>query len=186
MPNVRMEKSTFGYLLLVLGLAIIAVLSRLLPHPANFTAIGAVALFSGTYLPRRWGIVAPLIIMLVTDAVLGFYEPGVMIGVYGSFLVVGLIGWYVKRHRQASVVGMAALSASIIFFVITNFVVWAFTPLYPHTAHGLFLSYALAVPFFRNMLFGDIIYTAVIFGAYEFGSYVWHARATRRVGAPLF
>lgn len=155
------------YLLLALGLAAIAILSRLLPHPANFTAIGAVALFSGVYLPRRWGIFVPLAILLVTDAAIGFYEPLVMLGVYGSFAVVGIIGWYIRKQKTPATVVAGALAASIIFFALTNFAVWAFTPWYPKTGGGLFTSYALAVPFFRNMLFGDIIYTAVLFGGYE-------------------
>lgn len=169
-------KKTVGYILLAIVLAAVAMVSRLVPHPANFTALGAVALFSGTYLPRRWGWWLPLGILFVTDAAIGFYNPLVMLGVYGSFAVVSLIGWYVRRHKKPSAVLVGALSASIIFFVITNFAVWAFTAMYPKTGAGLFAAYAMAVPFFRNMLLSDVIYTGVLFGAHELGMWVWRER----------
>ncbi len=169
-------KSTIGYWLLAIGLAAVAVLSRLVPHPANFTAMGAVALFSTTYLPRRWGIFFPLAILFLTDLALGFYEPLVMLGVYGSFAIVGAIGWYIRKNKKPATVFLSALSASIIFFIVTNFAVWAFTPWYPKTGEGLFTAYALAIPFFRNMLLGDLIYTVVLFGAFEFGARFVRAR----------
>ncbi|MBI4133639.1 hypothetical protein HY478_03420 [Candidatus Uhrbacteria bacterium] len=169
-------RRSLRHCLIVFGLVAIAVLSRLLPHPANFTAMGAVALFSGTYLPRRWGIFVSLAIMLVTDAVLGFYEPLVMLGVYGSFALAGLVGWYIRTNKKPSTVFLGALSASILFFIVTNFAVWAFTPLYPKTPMGLSNAYALAVPFFRNMLLGDLIYTAVLYGVFELGATFVRAR----------
>lgn len=156
-----------GYWLLVIGLTVIALLSRLLPHPANFTAIGAIALFSGTYFKHRWGILLPLFLMAVTDAVIGFYEWPVMFAVYGSFAVVGMVGWYIRKYKNIHTMIVGALSVSIIFFVVTNFAVWAATPWYPKTLAGLLMSYELAVPFFRNMLAGDLVYTASLFGCYE-------------------
>lgn len=156
-----------SYLILIICLTVVAVFSRLVPHPANFTAMGAAALFAGTYFGKKWGVFAPLAIMLVTDAFLGFYELPVMLAVYVSFILIGCVGLYIKKQKTAARVFTGALSASIIFFVVTNFAVWAFTPFYSKTGAGLFSVYALAVPFFRNMLFGDIVYTAVLFGAYE-------------------
>lgn len=175
---------TFYCLLLAIGLIVVATLSRLLPHPANFTAIGAISLFAGTYLPRRWGILVPLVGMALTDAVIGWYDWPVLAGVYGSFVVVGFFGWYIRKQKTPATVGMGALAASVIFFAVTNFAVWAATPLYEKTGEGLFLAYALAVPFFRNMLAGDIVYTAVLFGVYELAkSFLGRARLARRPAA---
>lgn len=161
---------------LAIALVLVAILSRLLPHPANFTAMGAVMLFAGTYLPRRWGILVPLGVLFFTDLALGLYEPLVMVGVYGSFALVGVVGFYIRKHKKPSTVFVGALATSIIFFIITNFAVWAFTPFYVKTAAGLFTSYALAVPFFRNMLFGDVVYTGVLFGSYELAMHLWQRR----------
>ncbi len=157
-------KILISYSLLVIGLGVV---SRIIPHAPNFTAIGAVALFSGTYLPRRWGIMMPLAVMFVTDLFLGFYTPAVMVSVYASFALVGLTGFWIRKNKKPSTVFMGALFASIIFFAITNFAVWAWTPLYAKTATGLFEAYARAVPFFRNMLAGDVVYTAALFSVYE-------------------
>ena len=67
--------------------------------------------------------------------------------------------------------GVGALGASVIFFVVTNAAVWAFTPLYAHTLAGLMQSYTMAIPFFKNSLAGDLGYTAVLFGAMELFRY---------------
>lgn len=166
-----MERRFVVFIIVVVS---IAVTSRLLPHPPNFTAMGAVALFAGTYLPRRWGVVVPLVALFLTDFALGFYEPLVAVSVYGSFALVGAIGLWIRKNKKPSTVLMGALSASVIFFFITNFAVWAFTPWYPKTAFGLYQSYALAVPFFRNMLAGDLIYTILIFGLYEVAGLIAH------------
>lgn len=155
---------------LVYGLFLVicfGIISRLLPHPPNFTAIGAVALFAGVYLPRRWGILVPVAVMFITDFFFGFYEFAVMFSVYGSFLLVGFVGFLIRRDKKPSTVFLGALSVSIIFFAVTNFAVWAATPLYPKTGAGLYTAYALAVPFFRNMLLGDLFYTATLFMLYE-------------------
>ncbi len=147
-----------------MALVALAAATRLLPHPANFTAIGAIALFSGAYLPRRWGIIAPALSMLATDAVIGFYTPGVRASVYASFAIVYLIGRHAAREQKFSRAMIGALASPIIFFFITNAAVWAFTPMYAKTSQGLFTCFAMAVPFFRNMLAGDLFYSATLFG----------------------
>lgn len=144
-----------------------AALSRLLPHPPNFAPVAAAALFAGAVLPRRWSLVVPFGAMLLSDALIGFYQLPVMLSVYSSFLLVVLLGsWAARQKKRAESVVLASLSGSVIFFLVTNFAVWAWGGLYPRTAAGLLASYTMAVPFFRNTLAGDLFYTAVIFGFY--------------------
>ena len=89
------------YLILILGLAILGVLMRLMPHPANFSPLIAISLFAGYYLPRKWAIILPMGIMFLTDMFLGFYELPIMLTVYGCFLMSVFIGKYLKSRGNA-------------------------------------------------------------------------------------
>ena len=146
-------------------LIILGVLARLLPHPANVAPIGAMALFGGVYLNKRLAVILPLVTLFVSDIFLGFHAT--MGYVYGSFVLASFLGMWVKNHKSPfSLVG-ASLLGSVLFFLITNFGVWAETSMYPKTWAGLVESYMMALPFFRNSLFGDLFYGMVFFGGYE-------------------
>ena len=79
-------------------LVFVAAFSRLLPHPANFTAIAAIALFGGVYLEKRFAVVIPILAMLISDYFIGFYSG--MYWVYGSFVLIGLIGVWLRNHKK--------------------------------------------------------------------------------------
>jgi hypothetical protein len=145
-------------------LILFAAFSRLMPHPANFTPIAAIALFSGVYLEKKYYLVIPVIAMLLSDFILGFHST--MIWVYGSFAVIALIGLWLKNHKSIGYIFGTAVVTSIIFFIITNFGVWA-TGYYNYTLSGLAECYTMAIPFFRNSISGDLVYVAVMFGIYE-------------------
>ena len=150
-------------LLLAIGTA--AVL-RLVPHPPNFTPIGAMALFSGAYLGRRALAFAALLgALLVSDAVLGFY-PG-MATVYATDLLIVLIGSLALQRRSALRIGIAAVASSAVFFAITNFGMWLWSGIYPRTLSGLETCFVAAVPFFQNTLAGDLFYSALLFGGFK-------------------
>lgn len=152
--------------LAVLVSAIVAAAAlRLLPHPPNFTPIGAMALFSGAYLGRRAiAFAAPLGALLLSDLVLGFYAG--MNFVYASLALAVLIGWALSARRSAARVGAAALASAILFFVVTNFGMWLFSGIYPNTPSGLAACYVAAIPFFQNSLAGDLFYSALLFGGF--------------------
>lgn len=150
-----------------------AIVARLSPHTANMTPVGALALFAGVYLPRRWGWVVPLGVLLVSDAWLGGYELPVMLSVYGSFAAITVVSSLLQRLSFAMRMIAGPLAASTLFFLVTNFAVWAATPWYVKNFVGLMTSYTLAIPFWRNMLVGDIIYTAVFFGIGEIIIYAY-------------
>jgi hypothetical protein len=151
--------------LVAFSLILLAVLSRLLPHPPNVAPITALALFGGVYLEMRYAFLIPLAAMLVSDALIGFY-PGFG-WIYGSFLAIGLIGLWLKAHPGVINTAAAALTGSVLFFIVTNFGVWVSSPLYPHTPAGLGECYTAALPFFRNTLIGDAVYVGALFGAFE-------------------
>jgi hypothetical protein len=150
-------------LLVVISMIVAAAASRLIPHPPNLTAVTAAALFAGATLgDRRLSLLVPLAAMAVSDAVIGFSADWPF--VYASFAAIVGIGMLIERRRRFAPVAGAALASSLLFFVVTNFGVWAIGPLYPRTLAGLVECYVAAIPFFGNTLGGDLFYTALLFG----------------------
>lgn len=147
---------------------IAAVALRLIPHLPNFAPIAALALFGGVYLNKKYAIIVPLAAMLVADFFIGFYNPWIMAAVYGSFLIIGLIGLWLKNHKTLPNVIGASLTGSVLFFLVTNFAVWVVPhSFYPQTLQGLLQSYTMGLPFFRSTLMGDLFYTGAMFGLME-------------------
>lgn len=140
---------------------------RLLPHAPNFAPIAAMALFSGVYLDRRLALTLPLLAMILSDFFIGFYDPQVMAVVYASFVLTVLIGFYLKKNKKWQNVAACSLGAGVLFYLLTNFSVWIFTPWYSKDIFGLVSCYYLALPFFKNTLLGNLFYSAVFFGGYE-------------------
>lgn len=161
-----MQKNKSTLILAVL-LITLGIISRLLPHPANFAPIAAIAIFGGLYLPKRWAIILPMLAMFVSDIFIGFYTWQIMVAVYGSFAIVGLIGLLVRKNKKAATVIGGTILGSVLFFLITNFAVWAFGNMYTHSFAGLTQCYTMAIPFFKNTLLGDLFYTGALVGSFE-------------------
>ena len=155
----------------VVGLLAIGIFTRFLPHPSNFTAIGAVAIFGGLYLPKKWAVAGPLIAMFVSDIFLGFYSLSIMLTVYACFAISTLIGRYLKNHKKFLPILAGTTAGSVMFFIFTNLAVFIWSGLYAHTFSGLVNCYYLALPFFKNSLMGDLIYTFVLVGAWEMATF---------------
>lgn len=161
-----MKLSNKAKILIALALVALAVASRFLPHPPNFAPIAAIGLFAGVFLPRKMAILLPLAAMIFSDVFLGFH--GLIFWTWGAFLLIGAFSTFVlKKNYNTTTVLASSIGASVFFYLVTNFGVWAEGLLYPPTLAGLASSYVNALPFFRNTLMGDLFYTAVIFGAYE-------------------
>lgn len=150
-----------------------AAATRLLHLPPNFTAIGALALFSGACMPNRWlSLLVPAIAMVATDLVLGFHNT--IWAVYFSFALITMLGWTMKKRQ--SIGGIAGLSiiSSVLFFLITNAAMWIvgfFVPaaerFYPTSIEGLPMSIAAGIPFFGNTLMSQLLFGAILFGAFH-------------------
>ena len=159
----KIDDTTTKILLAVVLIAF-AITLRLAPLPHNFAPIAAVAIFGGAILPRRWALTLPLVAMVVTDAVLGFHS--LMWVVYATFVAIAFASNLgIKKIGVSNIIG-GSMAASVFFFVTTNFAVWAEGPLYPGTFEGLMSSYFNALPFFRNTLLGDLVFSAALFGSY--------------------
>ena len=153
-----------------LFLVIFGIASRFLPHPSDTTPITAIILFASAYLGFRYSAFILFAAMIVTDIFIGFYDWRIMLAVYGSFALAGVIGLFMRKKRTAGLVFSATFISSSIFFLITNWAVWQFGSMYAHSFAGLVESYAMGLPFFRNSLMGDLFYSGFLFGAYELAS----------------
>jgi hypothetical protein len=116
-------------------------------------------------MPRRWALVLPLLAIIISDLIIGFHD--LIIYTWGSFALIALLGrWILKGRIKPSRIYSASIASSTLFFVITNFGVWAQGWLYPRTVQGLVDAYVMALPFYRNTLIGDLIFVSLLFGAY--------------------
>jgi len=151
--------------MLAISLIVIGILFRFIPHTANFTPIAAIALFAGVYLNKKQALIVPLLLMILSDIFLGMHN--VVIFTWGSFILVTLIGSWAKNHKSFKTVVSTSVASSVLFYLITNFGVWAMG-WYPQTAKGLLDCYILGLPFLRVFTVATLVYSAVFFGAYEF------------------
>jgi len=154
---------------IVATLICLGALLRILPHPANFAPVAAIAIFGGAMLPRRYGVAAPLAAMVVSDMVIGFHS---LIPVtWGSYILIALASSIWLKKRTLFRGSIVTLTASIFFYIVTNFAVWLTSGMYAHTVSGLTSCYIMALPFFRNTMLSDTIFTASLFGLYWVANY---------------
>ena len=139
---------------------------RILPHPPNVSPIAAMALFGGAYFSdKRLAFLVPFLALLLGDLILGLHDT--MLYVYGGFALTVVIGFWIRKQLNIGRIAVAAVGASILFFLLTNFGVWLTSGMYPMTADGLMQAYIAGIPFFQNSLLGNAVFAAVIFGGYQ-------------------
>ena len=153
------------------------IIGQYLPHIANFAPIAAIALFGSVYLNKKYALIMPIAAMLIADYFIGFYNIWLLLSVYGSFIIIGLIGLWVRNNKTLPNIIGATLTGSVLFFLITNFAMWAVQPymaqaIYPHTLQGLLNCYTMGLLFFRNTLLGDLFYVGSMFGLMELVIYI--------------
>jgi hypothetical protein len=167
----RALQTDFAVVAALVGLDIAA---RLLPHAPDFTPVAASALFAASVLrARALSVVVPLAGMILADAWLGFYDLRIMAAVYGTLALPACAAWLSSRWRRPVMIALVLVSSSLSFFLVTNFAVWAFSPMYAANAGGLLKCYIAALPFLQNMLSGNLFWGIVLFGGY------WLARNVR-------
>jgi hypothetical protein len=159
-----MNKKNF---LLIIAIIALAAASRLVKHPPNFTPVAAMALFGGWYFNKKYFVAVPLLAMFLSDIFIGFYDWRLTAVVYSGLALTFFIGWLLKKNASWRKVILGSVAGSVVFFLATNFAVWALYSWYPHTWPGLVNCFVLALPFFKNSLAGDLIYSIVLFGVYE-------------------
>ena len=162
--------------LLLGGMIVLAALSRLLPHPPNFSPVEAIALFGGAYFAKRSAAVwVPLAAMFVSDLALGLVNGGIYwsyflsagyLLVYLCIALSAVLGFGLRGRVSVLRVGAYSLLGSVLFFVVTNFGAWLGSPMYPQTGAGLAAAYVAGIPFFQWTLLGTLFYSALLFGSF--------------------
>lgn len=161
-----MKRSQMQKLISYTAIILVAIVARVIPHAPNFAPIGGLALFSGSHFKKKIALVIPLTAMFVSDIFLGFHKT--VPYVYVSFIIIALIGSLIKNNKWQSLL-LASLTSSVLFFLITNFGVWATRSIsYQKNLNGLMQSYAMGLPFFRNTIISDLFYSFSFFYGYIF------------------
>ena len=165
-----MKKIFTPNFLLVTGMIAVVAATRFFTPLPNFTPIAAIALFGGAYFSRKSvAFLVPLMALAITDLIIGGYAVIPMLAVYSCFVFAGVIGLWIGRKVSFLRVIGGALTSSVVFFIVTNFATWASGSfgLYPMTVGGLMQCYGMGLPFFRNEILGTLVYSGVLFGAFE-------------------
>lgn len=168
--------------LVLVTMIMLAALSRLLPHPPNFSPVEAMALFGGAWFAsRRVALLVPLLAMLASDLALAWMHGGQYLDyfssagfwlVYLAIMACGALGFGLRgRVRAPRVLGFA-LAGSLLFFMITNFGAWladigSAHSIYAANLSGLAATYVAGIPFFQNTVTGSLFFSAVLFGGFE-------------------
>ena len=157
-------------------LILLAALSRLLPHPPNFSPVEAIALFGGAlFASRAWAFAVPMLAMLASDlvmaVVLGDIYAGYLGGtsfwsVYACIALTTAMGLGLRGRISGPRLLGYSMAGSVLFFVATNFAAWIASPFYPQTAAGLASAFVAGIPFFQWTLLGTLFYAAILFGGF--------------------
>lgn len=150
------------------GLVLLGVATRWLPHPYGVTSIGASALLAGAVFSRWWlAPAAPLLAMLVSDLALGGYPLATRVVVYSALAAPVFLRPLLRSRRGVARIALCSAAGSALFFLASNLAVWAFDGLYPTTGTGLASCYLNGLPFFGNSLAGDLLWSLLLFAAYD-------------------
>ena len=137
--------------LIIITMVLMAVATRLLPHPPNVAPITGIALFAGhQFGNKKLAFIIPILCMFISDLFLGFHST--LPFVYLAFISISFLGIFSRNIQNGTI-----LTSSTIFFIVTNFGVWLLG--YPNTLAGFISCYTLAIPFFINTILGDLFFT---------------------------
>ena len=180
-----MQKREFLQGIFIGVIVVLAALSRVIPHPWNFTPVIAILIFSAaTFKNSYFKFAIPFLVIVLSDVLLhikdgsGFHSGTPL--VYGSYVAISLFSFALLKKINVGKVLLTSVLSSVIFFLITNFALfYPASPTvnlalgaYPHTLEGVIASYTSAIPFFRNALTGDLIFTGILFGAYTLSTLI--------------
>ncbi len=168
----------FGVLTIIV---LLAAFSRLFPHMLNFSPLGAIGLFGSAHFTKRWQVfLIPILAtwlsdLFINNIIYAAYNPEFIwfyqgfYWQYGSYILIALLGIFLYSNKViAQNVLIGAVGASLIFFFISNFGVWAGSNMYPKTLVGLLNCYLAGIPFMKGTLLGNLFYASVLFGGFYF------------------
>lgn len=157
---------------------LVAAFSRIIPHMPNFSPLAAIGLFGAAYFAQKWqAYFIPLFATWISDlfinnVIYGQYYPEFtwfydgFYWQYGSYVLIVLLGISLFKKISLPRIFVGSISASLLFFLISNFGVWATGKMYPPTFEGLISCYAAGIPFIKGTFLGDLFYSGVLFGTF--------------------
>ena len=144
--------------------SIILSLTRIIPHPPNFTPIISAAITAPLlFNSRLYSIALVVTAMFLADLIIGFHPFQFII--YSIFISISFV---TPMQKKYSLFALMTLGASLWFFIISNFSVWIIWDMYPKTLDGLITCYIMAIPFFKNTLLSTFFYTGLILVAFKY------------------
>ena len=169
-------------LIFVAATVLLTIVARLLPHPANFTPVAAMALFGGALVSRKWlSVFAVVIAMIISDLMLNswvynmpasisYFGDTMTIGVYLGIISMVVLGWFFKPESAShkNVLGFS-ISSSLLFWTISNFFCWPGNPIYTQDLSGLLQCYIAAIPFL-SAIAGDLLFCSLFFLGFNYYS----------------
>ena len=172
---------------LLIAFVVLGAASRLIDHPWNFTPVLAIALFGGACFRSGFqGLGVTLGILALSDVMLSFRTDYPLIYPdlpfnYGAFALAVALGTLLRNRRRVLPIVGVSMSASLVFFLVSNFGVWLVGGLYPRTWTGLLECYALGVPFYKFTFAGDVVYSFLLFGLFALAERVVGSREAARI-----
>ena len=158
---------------------LMAAFTRIMPHPPNFSPMAAIGLFGAAHFAKKWqAFFIPLIGIWLSDLVInnfiyrsldanivwfynGFYWQ------YISYVLIIFTGLFIfNKGVSLSKTFGSIVGSSGIFFLVSNFGVWAGGGMYPKNLAGLINCYIAGIPFMNNTIISDFLFTTVLFGSY--------------------
>jgi hypothetical protein len=172
-----MNKITHGKTLLIV-LILLAAFSRIIPHPYNFSPLGAIGIFGAAYFAKKWmTFLVPILAtwlsdLFINNVIYAEYYPqftwfyGGWYWIYGTYALIALAGIFIMKKVTLTSVLAGALTSTAIFYLVTNFMCWPGSS-YARSFDGLMACYAAGLPFLKGTLTGDLFYCGLLFGSFE-------------------
>ena len=169
--NQQKTDSKSKQFLIVMTCIIVGVCGRVMPHFPNVTPMTSLSLFAGSTLKRPLALVSMLVTFIISDVLLSFIYGYPLFSawtlfVYSGFALITVCGKTLAKHFKWQLFPAFIGATSLLYWLWTNFGVWLTSGMYAKNLSGLFTCYAVALPFLRNALIGDFIWSAVIFGSF--------------------
>ena len=173
----------------ILAIIIIVVAALRIPNAAqlgplsNFTPIGAMGLFGGAYFTKNWKAFSfPLVTLLLSDLIINIFvynrQYGIMYGswywVYGGFVLIVLLGRLSLKKVNVTNVALTGIAGTLVYWLVVDFGVFLFGctdittgQTMDHSFASLLKCYAQGAPYMKNFLIGTLVYSGIMFGAFE-------------------
>ena len=150
-----------NYLKGIIFFILLLVLSRVVPHPPNFTPILAGIIFL-PFIKKdfTFSMIVPIVVMLISDFIIGMHS--LMLWTYLPILILSFLAFYFYQDSFRRIINLAIFSP-IIFFILSNFGVWVNSAKYSRNFSGLVECYIYAIPFYASSAISCILFSIVFY-----------------------